>query len=146
MSFLNTMEPQQIVAFLFAGLYYYAEYKSGIFFPPRSFNPMDHHYVSTPPHLDWIRYIKTYTFEIYNGIECQHIYLESVVETLETMEGMTIPVLRLAKGYLPTIYQPIPPSQIMQKSRSMEYFLQIAKETEDTCVVEVGQLSTLSPT
>ena len=145
MPFLNTMESQQIVAFLFSGLYYITEYKSGIFFPPRSFNPMDHHYVSAPPRSDWINYIKNYTFEIYNGIECKPIVLESVVETLETIEGLIIPVMRLANGHLPAIYEQIPPSQIMRKSRSMEYFQQLAKESEDTCIVLVAQPSPLAP-
>jgi len=139
------MDSQQIVAFLFAGLYYITEYKSGIFFPPYQFNPMDHHYVSAPPRTDWINYIKTYTFEIYNGIECKPILLDSVVETLETIDGLSIPVLRMAKGYLPAIYEQIMPSQIMRKSRSMEYFQQLAKEAEDTCVVLVGQPSPLAP-
>lgn len=138
MSLPNIMDSQQIVAFLFAGLYYYAEYKSGIFFPPPSFDPMNHHYVSAPPRADWIIYIKNYTFEIYTGIECKPIHLDSVVETLETKDGIIIPVCRLAKGHLPAIYQQIPPSQIMRKSRSMEYFLQVAKEAEETCVVAVG--------
>jgi hypothetical protein len=116
----TSSQPMQIVAFLSAGVYHYAEHTPGTFFPAEEFNPYATTYTPTPPRGDWMNYIRNWHLEIFTGVEWVPIQIETVFETLVGQDGSVIPVLKLAHGSLPDIYHRsvIPHAQIFRVSKT----------------------------
>jgi hypothetical protein len=110
----------QIVVFLSSGKYYYALYEPGIFFPTEGPYPYTTVYTVAPPAPDWISYIRSQHLEIFNGVEWQPIHIESVFETLVAPDGYRIPVFKIAKDTLPSIYNYaiLPHTQIYRVSKT----------------------------
>lgn len=125
----------QIVSFFQNGVYLYADYTSGIFFPPNKFEPTEHIFISKPPRKDWMEYVSNHTFEIYTGIDWKPITILSVVETLESEDGTrSIPVFKIQCENDLKGYRQISLSRILHKSKSYTKFLDVI-EKEDECAI-----------